>query len=97
MRVWVTQQVEDRKRAENERRRAEKAYQDFVIARDKRAIELRSMENECRRRLNETTAQFNLALVKYREIRRPRNQLFEILAAILVLECGTSVTIFAVV
>ena len=63
MQSWVMQQINERRAAEKERRDAEKAYQEAVIARDKRAISLEYMEQDCRRRLNEATARFNRALV----------------------------------
>lgn len=63
MQSWVMQQMNERRAAEKESRDAEKAYQDAVVARDKRAIALELMEEECRRRLREATAKFNKALV----------------------------------
>ena len=63
MQSWVMQQVNERRAAEKERRDAEKAYQETVVARDKRATALEQMEQDCRRRLNEATARFNRSLV----------------------------------
>lgn len=63
MRWWIQRQKEEREAAEKARRDAEEAYQEVVLSRDKRAITMARMEEECRRRLNETTARFNRALV----------------------------------
>lgn len=63
MQSWVMQQMNERRAAEKERRDAEKAYQDAVIARDKRAITLELMEEDCRRKLREAAAKFNKTLV----------------------------------
>ncbi|XP_033215002.1 RIB43A-like with coiled-coils protein 2 isoform X2 [Belonocnema kinseyi] len=70
MQSWVMQQISERRAAEKERRDAEKAYQEAVVARDKRAISLEHMEQDCRRRLNEATARFNRALADEQEYRR---------------------------
>ncbi|XP_076640732.1 RIB43A-like with coiled-coils protein 2 isoform X1 [Halictus rubicundus] len=70
MRYWIEQQKEERVKIERERQEAEKAYQEAVISRDKRATALDQMERECRRRLNEATARFNRALAEEQEYRR---------------------------
>lgn len=57
------QQVQERRLAERERRDGERAYQEAVLSRDRRALALEHMERECRRRLSEATASFNRALV----------------------------------
>ena len=67
MQSWLIQQVAERRAAEKERRDAERAYQEAVFSRDKRATALERMELECRRRLNQATARFNRALVSYDE------------------------------
>lgn len=64
MRWWIEKQKNERMQAEREREEAEKAYEAAVISRDKRAMALDQMERDCRRRLNEATAQFNRALVR---------------------------------
>lgn len=63
MQGWIIQQVHERRRADKEKSESERMYQDTVLARDRRALQLDNMERECRRRLNEATARFNLALV----------------------------------
>lgn len=63
-RYWIEKQMEERVKIERDRQEAEKAYQEAVISRDKRAAALDQMERECRRRLNEATARFNRALVR---------------------------------
>lgn len=70
MQSWVMQQMNERRAAEKERRDAEKAYQDAVIARDKRAITLELMEEDCRRKLREAAAKFNKTLAEEQEYRR---------------------------
>ncbi|KAG7198610.1 hypothetical protein KM043_005971 [Ampulex compressa] len=70
MRWWIEKQREERTMADKERRAAEKAYQEAVTSRDRRAIELDRMERECRRRLNEATARFNRALKEDQDRRR---------------------------
>ena len=57
------QQVQERRLAEQEQRDAERAYQEALLSRDRRALQLEDGERECRRRLNEATARFNRALV----------------------------------
>jgi len=64
MRWWIHRQKEEREAAEKARRDAEDAYQEVIFSRDKRAMTLARMEEECRRRLNEATATFNRALVQ---------------------------------
>lgn len=65
MQSWLYQQMAERRAAEQERRDAERAYQEAVCSRDKRALALDRMSEECRRRLNEATSRFNRALVSY--------------------------------
>lgn len=62
-RSFLEQQIQEKMIAEKELKNAEKEYQDAVIARDCRALELQKIEQECRRRLNEATQNFNQALV----------------------------------
>lgn len=64
MRWWIQRKKEEREAAEKARRDAEDAYQEVILSRDKRAMTLARMEEECRRRLNEATATFNRALVQ---------------------------------
>ncbi|XP_011646865.1 RIB43A-like with coiled-coils protein 2 isoform X2 [Pogonomyrmex barbatus] len=70
MRWWIQRQKEEREAAEKARRDAEEAYQEVVLSRDKRAMALARMEEECRRRLNEATATFNRALAEEQHHRR---------------------------
>ncbi|XP_043601141.1 RIB43A-like with coiled-coils protein 2 [Bombus pyrosoma] len=70
MRWWIEKQKNERMQAEREREEAEKAYEAAVISRDKRAMALDQMERDCRRRLNEATAQFNRALAEEQKYRR---------------------------
>lgn len=62
-RSWLQQQMRERRRAEEERRRAEDAYQAAMVARDLRACQLDRIEQDCRRRLQQTTEEYNRALV----------------------------------
>ncbi|XP_012216528.1 RIB43A-like with coiled-coils protein 2 [Linepithema humile] len=70
IRWWIQRQKEEREAAEKARRDAEEAYQEVVLSRDKRAMTLARMEEECRRRLNEATARFNRALAEEQQHRR---------------------------
>nr|XP_034171200.1 RIB43A-like with coiled-coils protein 2 [Osmia lignaria]XP_034171201.1 RIB43A-like with coiled-coils protein 2 [Osmia lignaria] len=70
MRWWIEKQKDERVQLDRERQEAEKAYQEAVISRDKRAVALDQMEEECRRRLNEATARFNRAMAEEQEYRR---------------------------
>ncbi|XP_058791408.1 RIB43A-like with coiled-coils protein 2 [Phymastichus coffea] len=70
MQSWIVQQVQQRRQADKERSESERMYQEAVLARDKRALQLDNMERECRRRLNEATARFNRALAEEQEQRR---------------------------
>ncbi|XP_015516629.2 RIB43A-like with coiled-coils protein 2 [Neodiprion lecontei] len=72
MQSWLEQQTQERRKAEKELKDADEAYQNAVVARDKRAVMLEGMEHECRRKLNETTAKFNKALAEEQEYRRRR-------------------------
>lgn len=63
-RAWLSQQIEERKAAEKERKDAEEAYKAAVIARDARAVELDQMEKQCRKRLELACARYNQALVE---------------------------------
>lgn len=65
MQSWLLQQIYERQQNEQERQNAEDSYQQVVISRDRRAIALENVEEECRRRLNEANAQFNRTLVIY--------------------------------
>lgn len=62
-RWWMDKQTKERIAADRIREETEKAHQQAVICRDKRAQELDRMERECQRRLTEATAKFNRALV----------------------------------
>ncbi|KAJ1529139.1 hypothetical protein ONE63_005948 [Megalurothrips usitatus] len=69
-RSWLQQQMRERRRAEEERRRAEDAYQAAMVARDLRACQLDRIEQDCRRRLQQTTEEFNQALAAEQEALR---------------------------
>ncbi|KAL1509678.1 hypothetical protein ABEB36_004383 [Hypothenemus hampei] len=62
--AWLDQQLIEKEQAERERKMAEDAYKAAVIARDKRALELDSIEKECRKKLEEATNKYNLALAE---------------------------------
>ncbi|XP_014206591.1 RIB43A-like with coiled-coils protein 2 [Copidosoma floridanum] len=70
MQAWIAQQVQERRLAEQERAELERRYQEAVLGRDGRALELDRMERACRRRLNEATANFNRALAAEQEQRK---------------------------
>ncbi|XP_072945644.1 RIB43A-like with coiled-coils protein 2 [Epargyreus clarus] len=60
--AWLEQQVQERKAAEEERKKAEAAYMMAIKARDARAGELDQMERECRYRLGQANLRYNEAL-----------------------------------
>ncbi|XP_072756418.1 RIB43A-like with coiled-coils protein 2 [Anoplolepis gracilipes] len=70
MRWWIQRQKEEREAIEKARRDTEEAYQEVILSRDKRAMMLTRMEEECRRRLNEATATFNRSLAEEQQCRR---------------------------
>ncbi|CAB3241489.1 unnamed protein product [Arctia plantaginis] len=59
---WLEQQVQERKAAQEERKKAEAAYMMAIKARDDRASELDRMERECRYRLGQANLKYNEAL-----------------------------------
>ncbi|RVE49680.1 hypothetical protein evm_005655 [Chilo suppressalis] len=59
---WLEQQVQERKSAEEERKKAEAAYMMAIKARDARASELDQMERDCRYRLGQANLRYNEAL-----------------------------------
>lgn len=61
--AWLEQQVQERKAAEEERKKAEAAYMMAIKARDYRASELDQMERDCRYRLGQANLRYNEALV----------------------------------
>lgn len=67
MRSWLSQQIEERKAAEKDRKIAEEEYNAAIISRDARAIELDQMEKQCRKRLEEACSRYNKALMEERE------------------------------
>ncbi|XP_030033420.2 RIB43A-like with coiled-coils protein 2 [Manduca sexta] len=60
--AWLEQQVQERKAAEEERKKAEAAYMMAIKARDARASELDKLEQECRYRLGQANLRYNEAL-----------------------------------
>lgn len=59
---WLEQQVQERKAAQEERKKAEAAYMMAIKARDHRAGELDKLERECRYRLGQANLKYNEAL-----------------------------------
>ncbi|KAL0273079.1 UNVERIFIED_CONTAM: hypothetical protein PYX00_005838 [Menopon gallinae] len=76
-RAWLKQQIEEKKQAEYEKQQAELIYMEAMIARDKRAIELARMEEECTRKLKASTAEFNKILADEKEAEQRRKQIQE--------------------
>ncbi|XP_050355646.1 RIB43A-like with coiled-coils protein 2 [Nymphalis io] len=60
--AWLEQQVQERKAAEEERKKAEAAYMMAIKARDARAGDLDKLERECRYRLGQANLRYNEAL-----------------------------------
>ncbi|CAK1589212.1 unnamed protein product [Parnassius mnemosyne] len=65
--AWLEQQVQERKAAEEERRKAEEAYMMAIKSRDARASELDRLERECRYRLGQANLRYNEALAAERK------------------------------
>ncbi|CAH0559962.1 unnamed protein product [Brassicogethes aeneus] len=66
MRASLEQQMMEKAMAEGQRKMAEEAYENAVITRDQRALELSGMEAECRKKLEQATWRFNRALYEQR-------------------------------
>jgi hypothetical protein len=66
---WLEQQLIERTAADNERKAAQKAYDEALLARDKRACELERIEQECRRQLSIANVRFNKALVCFKYLK----------------------------
>lgn len=65
-RSWLEQQIIEQRAADNDRKAAQKAYDEALLARDKYGCELERMERECRRQLNIANLRFNKALVCFK-------------------------------
>ncbi|GJQ77351.1 hypothetical protein Trydic_g20761 [Trypoxylus dichotomus] len=70
LKSWLDQQMLEKESAEKERKAAEDSYKAAIIARDQRAIELDSMEKECRKRLELACCKYNKALADERELQK---------------------------
>lgn len=65
MQSSLMQQVYEKQKNKQEQQHADESLQRMILSRDRRAIDLERMEEECRRKLNEANAQFNRALVSF--------------------------------
>lgn len=63
-RAWLEQQIAEKKEEEQEKEKAEQIYMEALLARDKRSVELAKLEEECTKRLEQSTAEFNKILVR---------------------------------
>ncbi|KAG6803256.1 RIB43A-like with coiled-coils protein 1 [Apis mellifera caucasica] len=70
MRWWIEKQMQEHISAESERKEFEKAQEAAILSRDKHAMKIAQMEQDCRRKLNEATARFNQAMAEEQEYRR---------------------------
>lgn len=61
--AWLQQQIQEKEAADKERKAAEAVYREAILARDQRALQLDTMEKQCRKRLEEACIRFNKALV----------------------------------
>lgn len=68
MRWWIEKQMQEHISAESERKEFEKAQEAAILSRDKHAMKIAQMEQDCRRKLNEATARFNQAMVGFSSI-----------------------------
>ncbi|XP_057318243.1 RIB43A-like with coiled-coils protein 2 isoform X2 [Microplitis mediator] len=69
MQSCLMQQVYEKQKNKQKEKNADESFQQFILSRDRRAIDLGRMEEECRRKLNEANAQFNRALAEEQEYR----------------------------
>ncbi|CAG5103683.1 Similar to RIBC2: RIB43A-like with coiled-coils protein 2 (Homo sapiens) [Cotesia congregata] len=69
MQSSLMQQVYEKQKNKQEQQHADESLQRMILSRDRRAIDLERMEEECRRKLNEANAQFNRALAEEQEYR----------------------------
>jgi len=65
-RSWLEQQIIEQRAADSDRKAAQRAYEEALLARDKHACELERMERECRRQLSIANLRFNKALVCFK-------------------------------
>ena len=75
VKAWLDQQIMEKEAADKERKAAEEAYREAIMARDQRALQLDKMEKECRKRLEEACIRFNRALVTCARYNFYRNSL----------------------
>ncbi|KAJ3658979.1 hypothetical protein Zmor_010689 [Zophobas morio] len=68
VKAWLDQQIMEKEAADKERKAAEEAYREAIMARDQRALQLDKMEKECRKRLEEACIRFNRALADERKM-----------------------------
>ncbi|XP_021918477.1 RIB43A-like with coiled-coils protein 1 [Zootermopsis nevadensis] len=73
-RSWLEQQITERRAADSDRKATQKAYDNALLARDRRASELERMEQDCRRRLSEANLRFNKALAEEQAFQRRRDE-----------------------
>lgn len=62
-RAWLEQQIAAKKEEDEEKEKAEQIYMEALVSRDKRAVELAKLEEECNKKLQQSTAEFNRILV----------------------------------
>lgn len=68
MRWWIEKQMQEHLSAKSEQEEFDKAQEAAILSRDKRAMKIAQMEEDCRRKLNEATARFNQAMVRLSSI-----------------------------
>lgn len=68
MRWWIEKQMQEHLSAESERKEFKKAQEAAILSRDRHAMKIAQMEQDCRRKLNEATARFNQAMVRLSSI-----------------------------
>lgn len=62
-RAWLEQQIAEKRQDEQEKEKAEQVYMEALVARDKRSVQLAKLEEECIRKLQQSTAEYNKILV----------------------------------
>ncbi|KAK6626396.1 hypothetical protein RUM43_006707 [Polyplax serrata] len=74
-RAWLEQQMAAKKEEEEEKEKAEQIYMEALVSRDKRAVELAKLEEECNKKLQQSTAEFNRILASEKEVRERSRRL----------------------
>lgn len=75
---WLLQQIHEKRRAEENLRQADQLLTEALNARDRRALDLEEANRDLRRKLNESTLEYNARLASDIALKRMKNQQEEI-------------------